>query len=227
MYIAGFLIGFLGSLHCLGMCGPIAIAMHTRSGYKSVVYNMGRVISYASIGAIFGILGSGASLFGLQQQLSIVAGVVVLAIAFSPKLQSSRLLIPWQKYILRPLRKVLLAAVNKQSLPTFLFAGLLNGLLPCGLVYLAVSTAIASGSVFGSMITMIGFGLGTWPMMLAIGWGSTFLNRVYLNKLKYIVPVFAVLMGCVLIIRGLALDIPYLSPMLTFAGLGTDITVCQ
>lgn len=227
MYIAGFLIGFLGSLHCLGMCGPIAMAMHTRSGYKSVVYNLGRVISYASIGAIFGILGSGASLFGLQQQLSIGAGVVVLSIAFFPKLQSSRLLIPWQNHILAPLRKVLSLAVNKQSLASFLFAGVLNGLLPCGLVYLAVSTAIASGSVFDSMITMIGFGLGTWPMMLAIGWGSTFLNRNYLSKLRYIVPVFAVLMGCVLIIRGLALDIPYLSPMLTFAGLGVDITLCQ
>lgn len=232
MLIAGFLIGFLGSLHCLGMCGPIAMAMHTGSGFKSLVYNSGRVVSYASIGAVLGVIGSGATIFGIQRHLSIVVGVVVLLIVLVPQLRKINVTGTWNQTILSPLRKMLSSVVNKQSMPSYFAAGMLNGLLPCGLVYLAASTAIASGSVSNAMITMIAFGIGTWPMMLGIGWGTSFANGnsliSYLKKnLSYVIPVFAVLMGSVLIIRGMALDIPYLSPALSFAGLGPTIPVCQ
>lgn len=227
MYITGFLIGLLGSVHCLGMCGPIALAMHTQSGYKSVIYNVGRVISYTSIGVVLGVVGSGASLFGMQQYLSIIAGIVVLMITFSPKLQSLSIVIPWQKNILNPLRKVLSSTRSKKSMVYYLTAGILNGLLPCGLVYMAVSASIVAGSIYDSMTTMIGFGLGTWPMMLGIGWGSLFMKNKIRSQFKYVIPVFSVLMGGILILRGMGMDIQYLSPLLTFVNFDPEITVCD
>ena len=221
------MIGFFGSLHCLGMCGPIAMSMYSHSWFKSILYNSGRVVSYAALGAILGSIGTVASLFGIQQELSIAAGVAVLLIVLVPRLQNIKIFTPWQKNIIKRLRSVLTKAIAWRSTLSYFLTGVLNGLLPCGLVYLAAITAIASGSISESMLTMMAFGVGTWPMMLAIGWGTSLAKGSILRKMKFAIPVFAILMGSILIIRGLGLDIPYLSPVLELAGLGLEIPVCR
>lgn len=220
MLYSALLFGILGSFHCVGMCGPIAFMLPVsrdnaaKKLLQIFLYHFGRILAYSLIGLAFGIVGKSLNLFGLQQYLSIAAGVLMIAVILLPTKT-------FQKYnFSKPLygmvgkvKSSLGSALKKKTPDTFLTIGFLNGLLPCGLVYMAVFGAIAGGSIVNGSLYMMLFGLGTIPLMTAAVYFSGMLNGIIRKRVQRLIPVFVVLVGLLFIIRGLGLGIPYLSPM--------------
>lgn len=221
MLIVGAAIGFLGSLHCLSMCSPIAIIMHTKGrGIRPMLYNTGRIITYMLLGLLFGIVGQSIGDLGFQGILSILMGLVILAIAWQPKIKSRLNNSKFYSSILSPLRRKVLQSYDGQSYTAYFITGLLNGLLPCGLVYMAVTASLAAGSITGSLSMMVGFGLGTLPMMFAIGTAGKYLSSTFIKKINFALPAIAIILGIILISRGLLTNLPFLPS-------DTGITICQ
>lgn len=219
MFISALILGLLGSFHCVGMCGPIAFMLpvdHSNTTKKVIqiaIYHFGRLLSYSILGLVFGLIGKSLYLFGFQQQLSIIIGVVMIIIVLIPyktfaKYNASK---PLYK-IISKVKSSLGSALKKKTLDTFLTIGFLNGFLPCGLVYMAIFGAIASGNAFQGSLYMAVFGLGTIPLMTTAIYFSNFLKGALRQKIQKAIPVFVIIIGALFILRGLGLGIPYLSP---------------
>ena len=214
--ITGLSLGILGSMHCVGMCGPIALSLPvhqlpTLQKYSNIfLYNIGRAMTYAIMGAILGLLGSSVQIFGLQQALSIGGGILILLFAFiyyfRPGCVSST---AWSSKISKQLG---LLMRKEKSYATYLSIGILNGFLPCGLVYMALISAFATGAVWKGSLLMFFFGLGTLPMMAGIMIAGKWIKPSVKNAFKKIVPVWILALGIVMILRGMNLGIPYISP---------------
>jgi len=212
-----FMLGLGGSLHCAGMCGPLVLAMPAAPGNaithlaSKLAYNGGRIVTYALLGLVFGFFGQLLGLAGFQRWISIAAGAAIL---LSLTLWPARNASAW---IARPvgLLKVALGRLltRRGAGSQFLF-GALNGLLPCGLVYVAAAAATATGSFVSGLQYMALFGLGTVPMMLGLALAGRSLHFKLQRRLQQLTPVCLGLMAALLILRGLALGIPYLSPEL-------------
>jgi sulfite exporter TauE/SafE len=215
MLWAGFLFGLLGSFHCVGMCGALALALPGRASGR-LLYQLGRVSTYATLGAGAGLLGQGLRLAGAQQSLSIVSGVLILLLVAVPERYTSR--VAAGLGLSRPLAwvKTTLARLFQQpSLPAMYATGLLNGLLPCGLVYLALAGALSAPGVVGATAYMACFGLGTLPLMLGLSLSGQLVPLAWRTRLRQAVPYTAALLAVLFIVRGLGLGIPYLSPQLS------------
>ena len=219
MFVSAFLFGLLGSLHCVGMCGPIAFMLpvsrtnHFMKAYQIASYHIGRVLAYSIIGFVFGLIGKSLYIFGFQQQLSILIGIVMIVIALMPYKTFSKYNFSKPVFkIVSKLKSALGASLKKKSPETFLTIGFLNGFLPCGLVYMAVFAAIAGGSALSGSLYMALFGLGTIPLMTSAIYFSNFLKGSIRQKIQKSIPVFVVIIGILFIVRGLGLGIPYLSP---------------
>lgn len=209
-----FLLGLVGSLHCAGMCGPLALALPGGTSPAAfwlgrLAYNFGRLLTYGLLGALLGIIGHSLALAGIQRWVSLSAGLALLTtLAVSSRFSLSA-------RVARPvgwLKTGLSALLRRPHWTATLLLGILNGLLPCGLVYAAAAAAIASGGFFSALKYMLCFGLGTIPMMLAIGGLGKKFQFTLRFKLSPLIPVCWFLLGALLIVRGLALGIPYLSP---------------
>ncbi|NRD23946.1 sulfite exporter TauE/SafE family protein [Winogradskyella litoriviva] len=219
MLVSALILGLLGSLHCVGMCGPIAfmLPVDRSNSFKKVsqiaIYHFGRLIAYSIIGLVFGLLGKSFYLFGVQQQLSIVIGILMIVIIILPykTISKHNLSKPLYKLISK-LKSSLGKALKKRTPDTFLTIGFLNGFLPCGLVYMAVFGAIATGSLFEGSLYMILFGIGTIPLMTTAIYLGKFLNSTIKQRIQKAIPVFVVIIGLLFILRGLGLGIPYISP---------------
>lgn len=213
-------LGFLGSLHCVGMCGPISLALSSKTrGTKAFwisrsLYNLGRTTAYILLGVIFGIFGQSLALAGIQQSLSILIGVIwILALLIFPNWESRLISIPLFKKALISIKKGLSNILQRQSMPLMYNAGFLNGFLPCGLVYIALSGSLAGQTLRESIAFMALFGLGTFPAMF----GLAFLSRKKFKLNAYVKPILytaSFIFALLLILRGLNLGIPYLSPEL-------------
>lgn len=219
MLWAGFILGFLGSLHCVGMCGPIAFMLpvdrhnNFRKATQVLLYHLGRLISYAILGLVFGVLGKSISLFGIQQQLSIAIGVLMIAAVVVPQKSLNKFKITQPIYrIISKLKSALGQQFKKNRLDTFFTIGFLNGFLPCGLVYMAVFGSIALANPFSSSLYMMLFGLGTMPLMTATVYLGKYINTRIKRRIQSVIPVAVVIIGLLFILRGLGLGIPYLSP---------------
>lgn len=219
MLISAFVLGLLGSLHCVGMCGPIAFMLpvsrtnHFKKAFQIGIYHLGRLLAYGIIGVVFGLIGKSLSIFGFQQQLSIIIGVLMIVIVLIPYKTFSKYNFSKPLYkIISKLKTALGASLKKKTPETFLTIGFLNGFLPCGLVYMAVFAAIASGNTLSGSLYMVVFGLGTIPLMTSAIYFSNFLKGSVRQKIQKAIPVFVVIIGILFIIRGLGLGIPYLSP---------------
>ncbi|HLK29649.1 MAG TPA: sulfite exporter TauE/SafE family protein [Puia sp.] len=218
IFLTAFVMGLIGSFHCIGMCGPLALSLPINSNYfwpkfsGALIYNIGRIITYSFFGLVFGSVGKTVALFGFQQWLSIILGILIIAFIILPKRITA---FDGNKFLLTRLSKLreklgkLLFQKNHSSLFSI---GLLNGLLPCGLVYMAVAGATAAGDVFKSIFFMAFFGLGTLPMMWSVAFFGNFVNINIRQKIRKAYPYMMLMMACLLIIRGMGLGIPYLSP---------------
>ena len=219
MLFSAFILGLLGSLHCVGMCGPIAfmLPVDRSNSFKKVsqiaIYHFGRLLSYSLIGLVFGLLGKSFYLFGIQQQLSIIIGVLMIIIVILPHKVIGKYNLSKPLYrIISKVKSSLGKALKKKTADTFLTIGFLNGFLPCGLVYMAVFGSIATGSLLEGSLYMILFGLGTIPLMTTAIYLGKFLNSTIKQRIQKAIPVFVVIIGVLFILRGLGLGIPYVSP---------------
>lgn len=216
-YWTAFVLGLVGSLHCAGMCGPLALAVPgaamnpTRFALGRVAYNFGRIITYCALGMIFGLFGKTLLLAGIQRWVSIALGVMLIVGVFT-----SRKLALWKPVtiLVNQLKSHMSGLLRQRSLTSVGALGLLNGLLPCGLVYVAAAGATATEHMLSGAIYMAAFGAGTLPMMLAIGLGGKLVPLSFRLKLRAAIPVSVFLLGALLILRGMSLGIPYVSPNL-------------
>ena len=219
MLFSAFILGLLGSLHCVGMCGPIAfmLPVDRSNSFKKVsqiaIYHFGRLLSYSLIGLVFGLLGKSFYLFGIQQQLSIIIGILMIIIVILPHKVIGKYNLSKPLYrIISKVKSSLGKALKKKTADTFLTIGFLNGFLPCGLVYMAVFGSIATGSLLEGSLYMILFGLGTIPLMTTAIYLGKFLNSTIKQRIQKAIPVIVVIIGVLFILRGLGLGIPYISP---------------
>lgn len=224
MLWASFLFGLLGSFHCVGMCGAIALALPGKPSAIArhvggrLVYNLGRITTYATLGAGAGLLGQSLRLAGVQQSLSIASGVLILLLVAVPERLTARLANALG--LARPLAwvKATLGRLFQQSSWPALYAtGVLNGLLPCGLMYLALAGALSAPGVAGAAAYMALFGFGTLPLMLGLALSGRLVPLAWRGRLRQAVPYAAAMLALLFIVRGLGLGIPYLSPQLRAA----------
>lgn len=225
MFYLAFITGFLGSLHCMGMCGPLAMAVPVPAGKRSVgilLYNIGRTATYMLLGLIFSTVGASIQLSGMQQYFAMGLGVALLLFTFVPiagkKLEKSI----YASGLLHSLRQNISAQFRQKSYRSTLLVGVLNGLLPCGMVYLAIAGAITSGDPFAGVVYMAIFSLGTMPAMVCM---MSF-RRLIPKKLKLnYVMLLSLVLGLVLLYRGTAMELPEIS-LLVQRGWANAMTVC-
>ncbi len=216
--LSAFLIGLGTSLHCVGMCGPIAISLGL-SGKKrkfhtqNLAYQMGRVTTYTFLGAIMGLFAESLQLLVYQDYISIVSGIVIILMAIFPIITNKWLAQNnFLNKIINPIKLRLTQNLQRQSIENRYITGVCNGFLPCGPVYMALAGAVGVGSGLGSIFFMFLFGLGTIPLMyLVVLLGSKMQNSIRQKWYKWM-PFVTVLIGIFFILRGLHVGIDFLSP---------------
>jgi sulfite exporter TauE/SafE len=219
-YLTAFVLGLVGSFHCAGMCGPLTLALPTKSTASSpfvlgrVLYNAGRIFTYCVLGLVFGVLGKTLFLAGIQRWVSIALGLILLLGLLVSKRFGWRH--PAYKLI-GHLKSFMTDMLRRRSLASLAVLGLLNGLLPCGLVYVAAAGAIATGALLPSVGYMAAFGAGTLPMLMSIAFFGKLTPVAFRLKLQSAIPVAVFLLATLLILRGMSLGIPYVSPDLAGA----------
>jgi sulfite exporter TauE/SafE len=201
------------------MCGPIALMIpvdrtnQAKKVSQIITYHLGRLSAYAIIGLIFGIVGKGFFLAGIQQRLSIFIGIAMIITIVTPE----RVLANYNfsKPVYRLISKIK-SSLGKQfknkSYQSLFTIGLLNGFLPCGMVYVALFGAFAMQSVPFGILYMLLFGIGTIPMMSSVIFFNSIMTVSFRNRTQKIIPYVGVIIGVLFILRGLGLGIPYVSP---------------
>lgn len=219
MLYSAFIFGLISSFHCVGMCGPIAMMLpvdrnnEVKKVTQIITYHIGKLIAYGILGLVFGLLGKSFYLAGMQQQLSIIVGILMIVVALVPEKVFAKYNFSKPVYkIISKVKSNLGQQFKNKSYKSLFTIGLLNGFLPCGMVYVAIFGAIAMQSVSLGVLYMLLFGIGTIPMLTAVIYISNVLSFSLRGTLQKIIPVVAVVIGMLFIIRGLGLDIPYLSP---------------
>lgn len=217
--LAGLSLGLLGSFHCVGMCGPIALILPVQdtqgkiSYLRILLYNLGRATSYATLGLIFGLLGKSFSLFGWQQILTILCGVLMLLFVlmqYTSLFRHTRI-DTFSTYIKNKISHYLQSKISPRSM---FMVGYFNGLLPCGLVYVALAAALAAATPLYSALLMFVFGIGTMPAMMILMMTKKIMSLRFRQRINLLTPYLISLLAILLIVRGLNLGIPYLSPHL-------------
>jgi sulfite exporter TauE/SafE len=215
---AAFTLGIASSLHCLGMCGPLVMAVpfpHLKNRVLSKsLYFVGKALAYVFLGAIIGTLGLKAIWGNAQQYVAVFSGIILVLFTLLPFFQVKLKVSPIQRKLANVLHRMQDAPKDRY----FFQLGFLNGLLPCGMVYIALTTALAAGNPIDGSLAMFSFGLGTTPVL----WGLTlFKHKMSIRlrgKLKPIQITISFLVGVLLIFRGLGLGIPYISPAVATSG---------
>ena len=218
IFISGFVLGCISSFHCVGMCGPLALSLPLASYSTSkkvlgiVLYNLGRVTTYSFLGLLFGFLGRQIFIAGFQQMFSIVIGVLILFFFLLSKFKKKASGFgPANRFYIK-VQSVVAGLLRIRNLPGFYLTGLANGLLPCGMVYLAITGAMATSNPLQGMEFMAAFGIGTMPALMLLSFAGFIISMQARSFIRKLTPYAFLLMGVLLIMRGLNLGIPYLSP---------------
>ena len=229
--ITGFVLGLISSFHCVGMCGPLALSLPVhhlvklRQTAAIFLYNIGRVVSYSLIGVLFGLVGRTIYLAGFQQWFSIVLGIAMLLISIQYFFGGNALHPKWMNGLHRSIQQLMMRVLKSKNMFGYLLLGMANGLLPCGMVYLAIAGALTTNELIKSVLFMSFFGFGTLPAMFILGFLGVKVNLVTRQHIKKMMPYIAVVMAVILILRGLNLGIPFISPVL--AGPPPAAVVCH
>lgn len=219
LLLSALALGFASGFHCIGMCGPIALSLGltkkqaTNYYLQNLTYQLGRIVTYSFLGAILGIVGKGFAMAGFQQYLTIGVGVFLILMAlfsFGGKDFASK--IPFFSKFLLKVKMNLGKLLQKADYKSRFTTGILNGFLPCGMVYMALTASLASGGIWQSATFMALFGLGTLPFMFAVVLLGNLMTTAFRLKILKFVPVMMILLGGLFILRGLELGIPYISP---------------
>jgi sulfite exporter TauE/SafE len=212
MWMTALIMGLAGSLHCVGMCSPLAMAVtSSRSGasLKRLVYNAGRIFTYSILGMIVASLGFVIPIFKFQNLVSIVLGIILLLVGIGTLkakipylstfigIQTTRLKILFAKFL------------QRKGLSSVLFLGSLNGLLPCGLVYIALAYCLTLQSPLEGFGFMSLFGVGTLPAMLGLTSLLQQLVKRFNLSLKHVTSGMMILAGILLIARVFIVHLPH------------------
>lgn len=218
LLIAGLVLGITSNFHCLGMCGPIAMAIpvNRKSTWTTLSgilqYNAGRILTYALLGAVVGSIGITVETLGFLQWVSIIAGIFMIIFAwrkwFSRIFSGHFPTFGIQGFVSKSLGNVL--AMQTPFKLTLL--GMINGLLPCGMVYIGLMNALLAGNPLSSAYAMIAFGVGTIPAMFVVGFAANRISGSVRQKINKVVPFLLTFIGVLIVLRGMNLDIPYISP---------------
>lgn len=237
--LAGFLLGLLGSFHCAVMCGPIALSLPSSNKTKlnflleRFFNNFGRVVTYAFFGMLFGFFGERIFMAGFQQIISIVIGIAIIFYLIKPfvkpllKKNTNLFQIESGKSNLSFFKNIFAKFYSKNSKASLFGIGVLNGFLPCGFVYIALTGAVALRTPLSGALFMAFFGIGTLPMMLGISMSKNFVSLNLRRKINKLSPAIALLFALIFILRGMNLGIPYLSPKLEPANKITEQVICH
>jgi sulfite exporter TauE/SafE len=222
--ISGFVLGAAGSLHCVGMCGPLSLALpvhhlsKAQKFFSLLLYQFGRILTYSIIGLLFGLAGRRIYIAGYQQWFSIIMGTIILGLAVLYFVQQKtvhlKFLNRFYFFVQQQISRLLKSSAGPYS---FLLMGMANGLLPCGMIYIALATTLSFTEVSQSVSFMALFGAGTLPAMMLVGYAGQLFKPGWRSNLRKLVPVFISLMGVLLILRGMSLGIPFISPHLPSA----------
>ncbi len=223
--LTALLLGFAGSLHCVGMCGPLLLALPLDAiGKKQVlrqmsVYHAGRILTYAALGILFGLLGKGLEVAGFQKLLSISAGIFMLGMAFMAwRFERLVTALPGFEAFTQRIKSGIGKRLRQNPNGSTFSIGLLNGLLPCGMVYAALAGAIATADSMEGGLFMAIFGLGTLPLLLLVSvLGRSFSLNIR-QKIKVAQPILLGLVGLLLLQRGLHLDLSLFESAVPKAG---------
>lgn len=222
-------MGAMSSFHCVGMCGPIALALPTQRGNKVrqfvslTTYNLGRTITYATLGILLGSVGSSIAWIGYLRYLSVFSGVLMIAYVLWPSRLDIYFHPPklWKRFV-QKLKSRMGKMLLSPALMSRFALGILNGLLPCGLVYLALVSSVATGNPLSGGLFMLLFGIGTLPAMMAVGFFKQWFTNSLRTKMRFITPVFMAIAGLFLVMRGLLIEYP-----LTQTNQASSITICH
>lgn len=219
MIYTALILGLISSLHCIGMCGPIAMMLpvsreNTAKKFLQIgIYQLGRLSAYGTLGLIFGLLGKGLFIAGMQQQLSIIVGVLMITLVVVPERVFMKYNFSKPIYLAINKVKSHIGFQFKRKSPDALFTiGFFNGLLPCAMVYSALFGAVAMQNPLLGIGYMVLFGIGTMPLMTLVVFAANKISFQWRNKVQKVIPVMLVLVAIMFIVRGLGLDIPMFSP---------------
>ena len=216
--VTAFILGLTSSLHCIGMCGPIAVALPlNRTSFNSALlgilqYNFGRILTYSIMGLVAGFIGFNLLSFRFLQWFSILAGIVLILYAWKHKFRRINLgpnLTRIHSFTSRTFGRTM----KSSSKFKLVYIGLLNGLLPCGLVYLALINAAVPGNVFLGAMAMALFGLGTIPLMALASLSYHKIRNNTKARMNKFLPHLISVVGLLIILRGMNLGIPFISPV--------------
>jgi len=214
MYSLAFGMGFLGSLHCAGMCGPLALMFsgQDRKGPRwlpGLMYNGGRTLSYMTLGLLFGGIGTMFLFADIQRSVSVFLGLLmVLSFLFSINIDHAISNSFLGRKFYQPVRNSLQKLMARSENYPSILIGMVNGLLPCGMVYLALAGALTMGGLMESALFMMFFGLGTLPMMFFLSTGVRFFSPKWRLGFQRVLPVVTLLFGLILIFRGFSIYLP-------------------
>ncbi len=211
MLYSAIILGIVGSLHCIGMCGPIAFMLPVDRTNKVkrilqiFIYHLGRLTTYSLIGLVFGLLGRGFEMFDFQQQLSIFVGIIMILSVLIPKLFQKIEKGAYISRIVIKLKSALGKELKQKRTETFFAIGFINGFLPCGVLYMAIFGAIGMHNPLLGSLYMFLFGIGTIPLMTAVAFLGTSVNVALRNRIQRLIPIVVIFVGVLFIIRGLGL----------------------
>ena len=211
-------LGFASGFHCIGMCGPIALSLGLSKKQQvnfilqNITYQLGRIFTYTILGAIVGIVGEGFHIAGFQKYISIFAGILLIIMALFSFGGDFASKIPVINQALLKVKINLGKLIQKKDYSSRFLTGVLNGFLPCGMVYMALTASLAAGGIWQSASFMTVFGIGTFPFMFAVVLFGNLINTATRAKILKFIPIFMLVLGGLFILRGLELGIPYVSP---------------
>ena len=219
LIISAIGLGFASGFHCIGMCGPIALSMGltkkqaTNYYLQNLTYQFGRIFTYSLLGTLLGIVGQGFEMAGFQQYLTIAVGILLILMAiFSFGGNDFASKIPFLSKLLLQVKMNLGKLLQKADYRSRFTTGILNGFLPCGMVYMALTASLAAGGIWQGASFMALFGLGTLPFMFAVVLLGNLMTTAFRIKILKFVPVLMIVLGGLFILRGLEIGIPYISP---------------
>ncbi|UPZ36712.1 sulfite exporter TauE/SafE family protein [Sphingobacterium sp. PCS056] len=222
LYFA-FFMGLFGSIHCAVMCGPLLLAIQGsqeltwKIALNKLFYQVGRILTYGIFGFVLGLVGKIASIQGWQMGLSLFTGIILLIIGLVQLFKiKNEGFIKLQMRFVQPIAKIMGRWLYRPG--GSFFAGVLNGILPCGMLYMAAAAAMNTSSSLTSFYFMIMFGLGTLPLLLVFSFLGNFIRTYFKMNFSKWLPFLYILMGIWFLLRGANLDIPYLSPLLHVDG---------
>jgi sulfite exporter TauE/SafE len=224
IYWSALILGIVSNLHCFAMCGPIAMSVpiNRKSEFtiltSSFFYHTGRITTYILLGFLVGMIGFGIHLVGILQSLSIVSGIGIIFYAWRYQLLGENADKIFKTALPYNLNSRLMGKVAKSN-SSFkpLLLGMLNGMLPCGMVYTALITSLLSGNLISGSLSMLFFGLGTYPTMIILMYVTQKTATRFKSKINRFLPVILSIVGLLILLRGMNLNIPYLSPQATFS----------